>query len=55
MKILKLLNKKNLSIFIIYILVSSSNIKAEDEVVDIWNLEKNNEENSSTLNSENYE
>ena len=55
MKILKLLNKKNLSIFIIYILVSSSSIKAEDEPVDIWELEKNNQENSSSLNSENYE
>ena len=55
MKILKLLNKKNLSIFIIYILVSSSNIKAEEEVFDIWDLEKNSQENSSILNSENYE
>ena len=55
MKILKLLNKKNLSIFVIYILVSSSSIKADDEPVDIWDLEKSSEKNSSSSNSENYE
>ena len=55
MKILKLLNKKILSIFVIYILVSSSSIKADDEPVDIWDLEKSSEKNSSSSNSENYE
>ena len=39
MKILKLLNKKNLSIIIIYLLLSFSSI-AEDEPVDIWNIDK---------------
>ena len=40
MKILKLLNKKNLSIFIISILLSSNILIAEEEPVDIWDLEK---------------
>ena len=39
MKILKLLNKKNLSIIIISLLFSLSSI-AEDEPVDIWNINK---------------
>tara|TARA_B100001093_G_scaffold4193_1_gene4336 strand:- start:3267 stop:5030 length:1764 start_codon:yes stop_codon:yes gene_type:complete len=37
MKILKLLNKRNLSIIIIYLLFSLSSI-AEDKPVDIWNI-----------------
>ncbi len=54
MKILKLLNKKNLSIFIISILVSSNILIAEEEPVDIWDLEKKKEENNfSTSNNEN--
>ena len=40
MKILKLLNKKNLSIFITSVLLSSSILIAEEEPVDIWDLEK---------------
>ena len=36
MKILKLLNKKNLSIFIINILLSTGALIAEEEPVDIW-------------------
>jgi len=40
MKILKLLNKKNFSILIIYLLYCI-NISAEDKPVDLWNLEKN--------------
>jgi hypothetical protein len=39
MKILKLLNKKNLSIIIIYLLTSFSAI-AEDKPIDIWNIDK---------------
>ena len=39
MKILKLLNKKNLSIIIISLLLSFSSI-AEDQPVDIWNIDK---------------
>ena len=39
MKILKLLNKKNLSIIIIYLLLSYS-VFAEDTPVDIWNIDK---------------
>ena len=39
MKILKLLNKKNLSIIIIYLL-SSLPVIAEDKPIDIWNLDK---------------
>ena len=39
MKILKLLNKKNLSIIVISLLLPFSSI-AEDEPVDIWNIDK---------------
>jgi len=48
MKLLKLLNRKNLSIFIISFLLFSNNLKSEDEPVDIWDLEKKVEENSSS-------
>ena len=41
MKIIKLLNKKILSILIIFTLFLSSNTNAEDEPADIWDLEKN--------------
>ena len=47
MKILKLLNKEILLIFIILSLAFITNLKAEDEPVDIWNLEKKVEENSN--------
>ena len=40
MKNIKLLNKKILSILIIFILFLSSNTNAEDEPADIWDLEK---------------
>ena len=40
MKILKLLNKKNFSILIIYLLYCI-NLSAEDKPIDLWNLEKN--------------
>ena len=48
MKILKLLNKKNLSI-IIFSLISFSSF-AEDKPVDIWNLEKQEVESISEEN-----
>ena len=53
MKILKLLNKKNLSIFIIYTLLTSGILRAEEEPVDIWDLERKEENNLETSNSEN--
>jgi len=49
MIILKLLNKNNLIVLIISILLFSTNIYGEDEPVDIWDLEKKNEQNSSTV------
>ena len=50
MKILKLLNKKYLSILIVSFFITSS-IHAEDEPVDIWNLDKEKiEKNSNTIN-----
>ncbi len=53
MKILKLLSKKNLSIFIILILSFSSNLRAQDEPIDIWNIEKKVEQNSTIIITEN--
>jgi len=53
MKILKLLNKKYLSIFIIFVLSFSFNSKAEEEPIDIWNLEKKNEQSTSAAILEN--
>jgi len=55
MIILKLLNKKYLLIFIFFVLSLSLNLRAEDEPVDIWNLEKKVEQNSSVTVSENDE
>ena len=49
MKILKLLNKKNLSIIIISLLSSFSSI-AEEKPVDIWNIDKQEEETTSEEN-----
>ena len=40
MKILKLLNRVYLSIFIILISLSILDLKAEEELVDIWKIEK---------------
>ncbi|MDA8867158.1 hypothetical protein N9H84_02830 [Candidatus Pelagibacter sp.] len=56
MKILKLLNKKNLSIIIFSLLIISSPF-AEDKPVDIWNIEKKevdtiSEENLSEKNKQ---
>ena len=49
MKISKLLNKNYLSIFIILFILLNSFVAAEDEPVDIWNLEKKLEENKSEI------
>ena len=49
MKILKLLNKKNLSIIIIY-LFSSLLVLAEDKPVDIWNIDKKEIESITETN-----
>ena len=49
MKILKLLNNKNLSIIIISLLLSLSSI-AEEKPVDIWNLDKKEPQNISEEN-----
>ena len=49
MKILKLLNNKNLSIIIISLLLSLSSI-AEEKPVDIWNLDKKETQNISEEN-----
>ena len=53
MKILKLLNKKILSVFIVFIIFFSSGINAEDKPADIWNVEKKVEENNFNIVSEN--
>ncbi len=53
MKILKLLNKKYLPIFIICFLSFSLNLQAEDEPVDIWDLDKELEQNSSNVENGN--
>ena len=49
MKISKLLNKNYLSIFITLFILLNSFVAAEDEPVDIWNLEKKLEENKSEI------
>ena len=49
MKISKLLNKNYLSIFVILFILLNSFVAAEDEPVDIWNLEKKLEENKSEI------
>ena len=40
MKILKLLNNKYLSILLIIFFIAY-NVKAEDEPIDIWNIDQN--------------
>ena len=55
MKILKLLNNNYLSIILI-ILIVALNAKAEDEPVDIWNIDQNKiEENQSSNDQNNLE
>ena len=53
MKISKLLNKKYFSI--IFFLIFSLNSLAEDQPVDIWNIEKKETKNSSSMNSDKQE
>ena len=55
MKISKLLNKNYLSIFIILFILLNSFVAAEDEPVDIWNLEKKTEENKSEIILQDYD
>ena len=50
MKILRLLNKKNLSIIIIYLL-SFISVIADDKPVDIWNIDKTENEDAIEKNS----
>ena len=55
MRILKLLNNNYLSILII-IFLFSVNVLAEDEPIDIWNIDKNNtEETQSNDNQISFE
>ena len=49
MKILKLLNKNYLSIFVVLFILLNSFVAAEDEPVDIWNLEQKTKENKSEI------
>jgi len=53
MKILKLLSKKNLSIFFVLLIIFSSELRSEEEPVDIWDLEKKSEKNNSSQILEN--
>ena len=53
MKILKLLNKKNRIILILFFL-STLNLNAQDEPVDIWNIDKSNK-NSQILTEKDEE
>ena len=48
MKIIKLLNKANLIILLVSFLIFAKSLNAEDEPVDIWELEKKTTENSLT-------
>ena len=48
MKILKLLNKKSLSIFFVLLVIFSTNLRSEEDPVDIWDLETKVEENNSS-------
>ena len=52
MKILKLLNNKYLSILLL-IFLSTFNANAEDKPIDIWNIDENKIEESSTSNNQN--
>ena len=52
MKILRLLNNNYLSIILI-ILIIAFNVKAEDEPIDIWNIEQNEIEENQSSNDQN--
>ena len=47
MKISKLLNKKSLSIFFVLLVIFSTNLRSEEEPVDIWDIEKKIKKNNS--------
>ena len=51
MKILRLLNNNYLSIILI-ILIFAFNAKAEDEPIDIWNIDQNKIEENQTSNDQ---
>ena len=50
MKILKLLNRKNLSITLIFFFISL-NTQAEEQPIDIWNIDKERTEEISVVNN----
>jgi hypothetical protein len=50
MKILKLLNRKNLSITLIFFFISL-NTQAEEQPIDIWNIDKERTEEISAVNN----
>tara|TARA_B100001057_G_scaffold191034_1_gene191865 strand:- start:2690 stop:4462 length:1773 start_codon:yes stop_codon:yes gene_type:complete len=52
MKTLKLLNNNYLSIVLIFFLIAYD-LKAEDEPIDIWNIDQNKVENTSSTNNQN--
>ena len=52
MKILKLLNKKSLSIFFVLLVIFSTNLRSEDEPVDIWEQKENQSDQSSESSEE---
>ena len=52
MKILKLLNNKYLSILLIIFFIAY-NVKAEDEPIDIWNIDQNKIEETQSSNNQN--
>ena len=52
MKILKLLNSSYFSILLAIILICS-NVKAEDEPIDIWNIDQNKIEETKSNNTQN--
>ncbi|MDA9678258.1 hypothetical protein N9T44_01210 [Candidatus Pelagibacter sp.] len=52
MKILKLLNNNYLSILLIIFFIAF-NVKAEDEPIDIWNIDQNNIEKNPSNNNQN--
>ena len=54
MKILKLLNKNYFSILLIVFFIAT-NVKADDEPIDIWNIDQNKTEENETNNNQNTE
>ena len=52
MKISKLLNRNYLSILLIFFALLFADVAAEEEPVDIWNIENQSEKQKSQINSE---